>query len=70
MIPAEICEELSYGQGKVYGRTDRRTYGQTQSTTIPLRPERPRGKKALSMPVEKYIENCENKTFDKQQVLR
>ena len=37
-IPAQICDELSCGQGKVYG--------QTQATTIPLWPERPSGKKA------------------------
>ena len=41
VIPAQICDELSCGQGKVYGQT----HGQTQATTIPLRPERPRGKK-------------------------
>ena len=41
VIPAQICDELSCGQGKVYGQAD----GQTQATTIPLRPERPRGKK-------------------------
>ena len=47
-ILALICDELSCGQGKVYGRTDGhadgRTDGQTQATTIPLRPERPWGK--------------------------
>ena len=30
-----------------YGRTDGRTDGQTQATTIPLQPERPRGKNDL-----------------------
>ena len=40
VIPAQICDELSCGQGKVYGRTD----GQTLATTIPLRPEISRGK--------------------------
>ena len=44
VIPSQICDELSCGQGKVYGRTDRRTGGQTKATTVPLRPERPRGK--------------------------
>ena len=39
-IPAQICDELSCGQEKVYGQTD----GQTQATTIPFRPERLRGK--------------------------
>ena len=48
VIPTEICDELSCGQGKVYGRTDGRTDGrtadgQTQATTIPLRLERSRG---------------------------
>ena len=41
VIPAPICDELSYGQGKVYGQTD----GQTQATTIPPRPESSRGNK-------------------------
>ena len=40
VIPAQICDELSCGQGKVYGQTDR----QTVATTIPLQPERSRGK--------------------------
>ena len=40
VIPAQICDELLRGQGKVYGRMD----GQTQATTIPLCPERSRGK--------------------------
>ena len=48
VIPAQTCDELSCGQGKVYGRTDRQTDGQTdgqtQAMTIPLRPERTRGK--------------------------
>ena len=35
---------LSCGEGKVYRRVDR----QTQETTIPLRPERPRGKNQSS----------------------
>ena len=38
VILAQICDELSCGQGKVFGQTDRRTdgqkYGQTQATTI------------------------------------
>ena len=41
VIPPQICDELSCGQGKVYGQRD----GQTQATTIPLRPERSRGNK-------------------------
>ena len=45
MIPAQICDELSCGQGDVYGQTDGRTDGQTQATKIPFRHERPRGKK-------------------------
>ena len=36
VILAKICDELSCRQGKVYG--------QTQATTIPLRPERSKGK--------------------------
>ena len=52
VIPAQICE-LSCGQGKIYGwtdrqtdkRTDGRTDGQTQAMTIPLWPERPWGNK-------------------------
>ena len=40
VILDQICDELSCGQGKVYGQTD----GQTQATTVPLRPGRPRGK--------------------------
>ena len=39
VIPAQICDELSCGQGKTYGQTE----GQTQATTIPFRPERPEG---------------------------
>ena len=27
LIPAQICDELSCGQGKVYGRMDRETDG-------------------------------------------
>ena len=42
VIPAQNCE-LSCGQGKLYGRMDRQTDGQTQATTIPLRPERAQG---------------------------
>ena len=38
VILDQICDELSCRQGKVYGRT--------QATTIPLQPERPRGKKS------------------------
>ena len=30
MIPAQICDELSCRQGKVYGRTDRQTDGHRQ----------------------------------------
>ena len=57
VIPAQMCDELSCGKGKVYGRTDGqtdrqtdrqtdgRTDGQTHATTIPLGPERPWGKK-------------------------
>ena len=52
LIPAQTRDELSCGQGKVYGRTDgqtegrtdRWTDGETQAMTIPLRPERPWGK--------------------------
>ena len=48
VISAQICDDLSCGQGKVYGRMDGRTDwwtdGRTQATTIPLWPERPRGK--------------------------
>ena len=40
LISAQICDELSYEQAKVYRRTD----GQTQATTIPLWPERLRVK--------------------------
>ena len=42
VIPAQICDDLSCGQSKIYGRTA--TDGQTQATTIFLRPERLRGK--------------------------
>ena len=41
---AQTCDELTCGQGKVYGRTDGQIDGQTQAMTIPIRPERPRGK--------------------------
>ena len=48
VIPPKICDELSWGQGKAYwrtdGQTDGRTDGQTQATTIPLWPEWPWGK--------------------------
>ena len=44
VMPAQTCDELSCGQGKVYGQTDGRTDGQTQATTIPLRPEKQRVK--------------------------
>ena len=47
VIPAQICN----GQCKVYGRTDRRTGGQTQATTIPLRLERSRGKNKYNLGV-------------------
>ena len=40
VIQAQICEELSCGQSKFYGRTDGRTDGQTEATIIPLWPER------------------------------
>ena len=36
LIPAQICDDLSCGQGKIYGRTVRQTERQTQATTIPL----------------------------------
>ena len=39
VIPAVICDELLCGQGKVYRGTDGWTDGQTQATTIPVRPE-------------------------------
>ena len=57
MIPAQICDKLSCGQGEVYvtsyrvdkvkftyGQRDGWTDGRTQEMTIPLRPERPRVK--------------------------
>ena len=48
VIPVQVCDELSCGQGKVYGRTDgrtdRRTYAGNDNT---LRPEMPRGKKQI-----------------------
>ena len=48
VILAQICDELSCGQGKVYGQTDGRVDGLTQSTTIPLWPEMPWGNKIIS----------------------
>ena len=53
VIPAQICDELSCGQGKVYGQTVGQTDGQTQATTTPLRPERSRDKKDLNIPLTK-----------------
>ena len=47
VVLTQMCDELSCGQGKVYGQTDQRTVGQTQTTTIPLRSERPRGNKTF-----------------------
>ena len=44
VVHSEICDDLSCGQCTVYGRADGRTDGQPQATTIPHRPERPRGK--------------------------
>ena len=44
VIPAQICDESSCRQGKVYGRTVARSDGQGQATTIPLRTEMPWGK--------------------------
>ena len=43
-IRAEICDKLSYGQGKVYKRTDgwtdrQRNRHRTQATTMPLWPK-------------------------------
>ena len=46
VIPTQICDELSLADKLKF--TDRRTDGQTDATTIPLRPERPRGKKVNS----------------------
>ena len=40
VILSQICDELSCGQDKVYGRTDGETDGQMQATTISLQPER------------------------------
>ena len=59
VIPVQICDELSCGQAKVYGRTDGRTDGQTQATTIPLRPERPRGKNGfwVTMPAVTIVKH-------------
>ena len=45
MILAQICDELSCRQSKVYRQTDRWKDEQTQAMTIIYRPERPRGKK-------------------------
>ena len=46
VIPAQICDELSCGQvyRRTDGQTDRQTDEQMQVTTLPLQPERPRGK--------------------------
>ena len=50
VILAQIYDELSREQGKL--QTDRRTAdGQTQATTIPLQPERTRGKKDISLAI-------------------
>ena len=46
VIPAQICEELSCGQGKVYGRTDRRT--STGSNNTPLKEQ---GVKYIGIPI-------------------
>ena len=41
----QFAFELSCGQARVTdGQTDGQTDGRTQATTIPLRPDRPRGK--------------------------
>ena len=53
VILAQICDELSCGQGKVYGQTDGRTDGRTDRRTDvgndnTPRSERPRGKKLSS----------------------
>ena len=45
VIPAQICDELSCGQGKVYGRTDRRTDRQTDWRR---QRQRPRGNKTIT----------------------
>ena len=50
VIPAQTCA-YRYRVDKLKftdGRTDKQTDGQTQATTIPLRPERPRGNKTMS----------------------
>ena len=44
VIPAQLWDELSYRQGKVYGQTDGRTARQTHPTIISIRPERPRAR--------------------------
>ena len=41
---SNLLDELSCGHAKVYGQTDRRTDRQMQATTIPIWPERSRGK--------------------------
>ena len=41
---SNLLDELSCGHAKVYGETDRRTDRQMQATTIPIWPERSRGK--------------------------
>ena len=50
VIPAQICDKLLCGQGKVYrqmvrwrDKPGRQTDRHTQAMIIPLRPERPRG---------------------------
>ena len=45
VITAQICGELLCWQGKVHRQTDGRTDRQMQAKTIPLQPERLRGKK-------------------------
>ena len=41
VILVHICDELSCGQGNVYGLMDGRTDGRTQATTTSLWPQRP-----------------------------
>ena len=60
VIPAQICDKLLCGQGQVYGQTDGQTDGQMQATTIPLRPERPRGK---NLGFLQYIYICYHNTW-------
>ena len=43
LIPTQICDGLSCGQGKFYGQADGWTDGHTQATTMPLWPEKPQG---------------------------